>query len=69
MVHVASAPRPLARPGTHRAAIVAAENVDGVKQIDDQLQIIAQPPPEEDYGGGDLVSLQEEASTTDDEPL
>lgn len=53
----------------HRAAIVAAENVTGVKEIDDQLQIVIHPPPEEDYGGGDLVSLQEEASTTDDEPL
>lgn len=28
-----------------------------------------QPPPEQDYGGGDFVSLDEESSTDDDEPL
>jgi hypothetical protein len=28
-----------------------------------------QPPPEEDYGGGDICSLQETASTEDDQPL
>jgi hypothetical protein len=27
------------------------------------------PPPEEDLGGGDIVSLQEQPSTIDDEPL
>jgi hypothetical protein len=27
------------------------------------------PPPEEDCGGGDLVSLDREASTDDDQPL
>jgi hypothetical protein len=27
------------------------------------------PPPEEDLGGGDFVSLQEQPSTRDDEPL
>jgi CBS domain-containing protein len=53
----------------HKAAIVAAENVSGVKRIDDQLERITHPPAEEDYGGGDFVSLQEEPSTTDDEPL
>jgi CBS domain-containing protein len=53
----------------HKAAIVAAETVSGVKRIDDQLLEITRPPPEEDYGGGDFVSLQEEASTADDEPL
>jgi CBS domain-containing protein len=53
----------------HKAAIVAAESVPGVKRIDDQLLKIMPPPPEEDYGGGDFVSLQEEPSTADDEPL
>lgn len=28
-----------------------------------------QPPPEEDYGGGDIVSVQREPSTDDDQPL
>jgi hypothetical protein len=27
------------------------------------------PPPEEDYGGGDICSLEETASTEDDQPL
>jgi CBS-domain-containing membrane protein len=52
----------------HRAAIVAAENVPGVKRVEDHLSNRT-PPPEEDYGGGDFVSLHEEPSTTDDEPL
>lgn len=52
-----------------RAAIIAAENVPGVKRVDDQLTKITYPPPEEDYGGGDFVSLQREPSTVDDEPL
>jgi CBS domain-containing protein len=52
------------------AAIVAAENVPGVKQVLDNLSDArAYPPPEEDLGGGDIVSLQEQPSTTDDEPL
>lgn len=50
-----------------KAAIVAAENVRGVDRVEDQLSTY--PPPEEDYGGGDFVSLQEESSTEDDEPL
>jgi CBS domain-containing protein len=56
--------------GTHarQAAIVAAENIGGVKKVEDYMYDRA-PPPEEDYGGGDFVSLQEEPSTTDDEPL
>jgi CBS domain-containing protein/ribosomal protein S17 len=49
-----------------KAVIVAAENVPGVKRVNDQLEKIAYPPPEEDYGGGDIVSLQEEPSTIDD---
>lgn len=53
----------------HRAAIVAAENVSGVRKIDDQLVKIAYPPPEDEYGGGDFVSLEQEAPTADDEPL
>ncbi len=53
-----------------KAAIVTAENVAGVKKVDDHLSKRAPyPAPEEDYGGGDIVSLQEEPSTTDDEPL
>jgi CBS domain-containing protein len=53
-----------------KAAIVAAENVPGVKQVIDNLcDARAYPPPEEDLGGGDFVSLQEQPSTTDDEPL
>ena len=50
-----------------RAAIVAAENVPGVKQVHDEL--FSYPPPEEDFGGGDFASLQEQPSTTDDAPL
>jgi CBS domain-containing protein len=50
-----------------QAAIVAAENTPGVKQVHDHLR--AYPLPEEDLGGGDFVSLQEQPSTTDDEPL
>ena len=52
-----------------KAAIIAAENIDGVKRVEDQLTRVSRPPPEEDYGGGDIVSLQEEPSTADDEPL
>ena len=53
-----------------QAAIVAAENVPGVKKVlDDFCEARAYPPPEEDLGGGDIVSLQEQPSTTDDEPL
>ncbi len=52
------------------AAIVAAENVAGVKRVEDLLSRRADyPASEEDYGGGDFVSLQEQPSTTDDEPL
>jgi CBS domain-containing protein len=50
-----------------RAAMVAAENVPGVSRVLDNL--IDYPRPEEDLGGGDFVSLQEQPSTTDDEPL
>ena len=53
-----------------QAAIVAAENVPGVKKVLDNFGAAgAYPPPEEDLGGGDFVSLQEQPSTTDDEPL
>ena len=53
-----------------QAAIVAAENVPGVKKVIDNLcDARSSPPPEEDLGGGDFVSLQEQPSTTDDEPL
>lgn len=53
----------------HKAALVAVENIHGVKRVEDQLSRITYPPPEEDYGGGDFVSLQSEPSTADDEPL
>lgn len=53
----------------HRAAIVAAETVPGVRKVEDHLSKIAYPPPEDNYGGGDIVSLQAEPSTDDDEPL
>lgn len=53
-----------------RAAIVACENVSGVRGIDNRLCLqLASPGPEDDYGGGDFVSLQAEPSTLDDEPL
>jgi CBS domain-containing protein len=53
-----------------KAAIVAAENVPGVKKVLDCLSDAhAYPPSEEEFGGGDFVSLQEQPSTTDDEPL
>jgi hypothetical protein len=53
-----------------QAAIIAAENVPGVKKVHDHLyDARAYPPPEEDFGGGDFVSLQEQPSTVDDEPL
>lgn len=53
-----------------QAAIVAAENVAGVKKVDDHFCTArAYPPPEEEFGGGDFVSLQEQPSTVDDEPL
>lgn len=53
-----------------QAAIVAAENVPGVKQVLDDFRYASRsPPPEEDLGGGDIVSLQEQPSTIDDEPL
>jgi CBS domain-containing protein len=50
-----------------QAAVVAAENVPGVRQVHDQL--CSYPPPEEELGGGDIVSLQQQPSTIDDMPL
>jgi CBS domain-containing protein len=50
-----------------QAAIVATENVPGVRQVHDEL--CSHPPPEDDLGGGDFVSLQEQPSTMDDTPL
>jgi len=50
-----------------QAAIVAAENVPDVKKVQNHLCIY--PSPEDDLGGGDFVSLQEQPSTQDDEPL
>ena len=58
------------KDSARKASIVAAENVAGVKEVRDHLcNAPACPPPEEDLGGGDFVSLQEEPSTVDDEPL
>ena len=58
------------KESARNASIVAAENVAGVKDVRDHLCTApACPPPEEDLGGGDFVSLQEEPSTVDDEPL
>ncbi|MGJ4939946.1 CBS domain-containing protein [Bradyrhizobium sp. HKCCYLS1011] len=50
-----------------QAAVVAAKSVAGIKDVRDYMWVY--PPPEEDFGGGDLVSLQEEPSTDDDQPL
>jgi BON domain/CBS domain len=53
-----------------QAAVVAAENVPGVRKVLDHCSDArAYPPSEQDLGGGDFVSLQEQPSTTDDEPL
>jgi len=49
------------------AAVVAAENVAGVRRVYDQLTIY--PPPEEDLGGGDIASLEADASAEDDVPI
>jgi hypothetical protein len=38
-----------------------------VSKVEDDLTIY--PAPEEEYGGGDFVSLQEETSGADDQPL
>ena len=59
----------VASKNARQAAIVAAENVPGVRKVVDNLEARAYPPPEEDLGGGDIVSLQEQPSTADDEPL
>jgi CBS domain-containing protein len=55
------------KKSARKAAIIAAENVPGVKEVRDHLSLY--PPDEEDFGGGDFVSLQEQPSTLDDEPL
>jgi CBS domain-containing protein len=48
-----------------QAAVVAAENVPGVKRVENRLSSMADAVEE----GGDFVSLQEQPSTTDDMPL
>ncbi|MGJ4927388.1 CBS domain-containing protein [Bradyrhizobium sp. HKCCYLS2038] len=53
--------------GERATAIVAAKSVPGVKDVHDHMWVY--PPPEEDYGGGDIVSLQSQPSTDDDQPL
>jgi CBS domain-containing protein len=56
--------------GARKAAIVAAENAAGVRKVRDYLSVApSYPPAEDDFGGGDFVSLQEQPSTADDEPL
>jgi CBS domain-containing protein len=50
-----------------KAAVVAAENVAGVKHVYDQLSVY--PPAEEYLGGGDIASLEEESSAEDDVPI
>ena len=58
------------KESARKAAIVAAENVAGVRKVQDYLcRAPVYPLAEEDFGGGDFVSLQEQPSTTDDEPL
>ena len=59
----------VASKNARQATIVAAENVPGVRKVVDNLESRTYPPPEEDLGGGDIASLQEQPSTTDDEPL
>jgi CBS domain-containing protein len=55
------------KESARKAAVIAAENVPGVRRVRDHLSLY--PLPEEDFGGGDFVSLQEQPSTMDDEPL
>jgi len=50
-----------------QAAVVAAENVPGVKRVENRLSSMADYPAAQE--GGDFVSLQEQPSTTDDMPL
>jgi BON domain/CBS domain len=48
-------------------AIVAAKSVPGVRDVRDHMWVY--PPPEDEFGGGDMVSLQDQPSTDDDQPL
>ena len=50
-----------------QAAVVAAENVPGVKRVENRISSMADYPSAQE--GGDFVSLQEQPSTTDDMPL
>ncbi len=60
----------VANESARKAAIVAAENAAGVRIVHDYLSLApVYPGAEEDFGGGDFVSLQEQPSTADDEPL
>lgn len=52
---------------SRQAAVVAAENMPGVRKVQDCLNDF--PDPEEDLGGGDLASLEHEPPTNDDAPL
>jgi CBS domain-containing protein len=58
------------KKSARKAAIVAVENVAGVRKVRDYLSVAPiHPPAEEDFGGGDFVSVEEQPSTADDEPL
>ena len=58
------------KESARKAAIAAAENVAGVQKVRDYLSVAPiHPPAEEDFGGGDFVSVEEQPSTADDEPL
>jgi CBS domain-containing protein len=60
----------ISNDNSRQAAIIAAENVPGVRKVlDNFCDARDYPPPEEDLGGGDFVSLQQQPSTVDDEPL
>jgi len=48
-------------------AILAARSVQGVRDVRDHMWVY--PPPEDEFGGGDIVSLQDQPSTDDDQPL
>ncbi|CAL80464.1 conserved hypothetical protein with CBS domain [Bradyrhizobium sp. ORS 278] len=64
IAHLSGAVRHEAERAT---AIVAATSVQGVREVRDHMWIY--PPPEDELGGGDIVSLQEQPSTDDDQPL
>jgi CBS domain-containing protein len=52
-----------------QAAVVAAEDVPGVRRVENRLSSVADDLMAEGDYSGDFVSLQEQPSTTDDKPL